>query len=75
MKLNYKGIWIKFLFLCMSLVVLALQGCGGGGGSNGPGLPSTGVSGNVSDAVTGSPIGGVSIGSRNCSATIARYHQ
>jgi hypothetical protein len=37
------------------------QGCGGGGGSDGPAIPSTGVSGSVSDAVTGSPIAGVSI--------------
>ncbi|MGZ8549224.1 MAG: carboxypeptidase regulatory-like domain-containing protein [Chitinophagaceae bacterium] len=55
----------------MSLVVLALQGCGGGGGSDGPAIPSTGVSGSVSDAVTGSPIAGVSIQvSKPGSATI-----
>jgi hypothetical protein len=71
MKMNFERLWIKILIVCMSLVVLALQGCGGGGGSDGPALPSTGVSGIVSDAVTGSPIAGVSIQvSKPGSATI-----
>jgi hypothetical protein len=70
MKMKFERLWIKILFVCMSLVVLALQGCGGGGGSDGLAIPSTGVSGIVSDAVTGLPIEGVAYRYRTRQAII-----